>query len=277
MESRETHSQGYFYIIPASLAESGDFYKAILYGLITSLSRREDDENGRTIFRGCDASNQYLATKLGMKNIGTVSKYINELKNEGWVRVEVDKEAGNKRRIFPTSVEPQPLREDGRTITQKRKGSTVKTEAPYAVKTEESNINKSNINKYILGMNLEERNRLLKTLEKDTETEDVKKHEAEIDEITTYYKSKIGSKLDVAPKLTRQGKEKIVVRIRSFTPEQLKKAIDNFSNDTWWMANNGSRGITWFFKSDQRIEQLINLKPRNATGKPTTDKWNEFN
>lgn len=51
--------QGYFYFIPAIVAESSLSDKAILlYGLITSLS----DRNGY-----CTASNEYLASKLSRK------------------------------------------------------------------------------------------------------------------------------------------------------------------------------------------------------------------
>ena len=34
----------------------------------------------------------------------------------------------------------------------------------------------------------------------------------------------------------------------------------NFSQEDWWMENNSHRGLAWFFHSDDRIDQFINLK-----------------
>jgi hypothetical protein len=59
------------------------------------------------------------------------------------------------------------------------------------------------------------------------------------------------------------------MRLRIYKVEDLKKAIDTFSNDSWWMENNAHRGIVWFFKNNERIEQFINLshKTRSQTNK----------
>lgn len=279
---QEHYTQGYFYLIPAALAESGDFYKAMLYGLITSLARREEDEEGNITYKGCDASNEYLAKKLGKKHIGTVSKYVNELKAEGWVEVEVDKNKGNRRRIFPAGSRPITQKRNS-PITQERKTSYAETEDPYYVKTEESNITNSNIREYLLSMSDLERERFLETLENNTANGELKEKRDDIDAVTEYYKDKIGSQLKKKPKVSQKAKEKIAIRLRNFSLKDMKDAIDNFSKDNWWMENNAHRGIAWFFKSDERVTQLINLKPRSNEGSKgynspnaEVDKWAKF-
>jgi len=79
--------------------------------------------------------------------------------------------------------------------------------------------------------------------------------------IFSSYKQKINS----GSILTDKAKKKIVSRLKIFTEDQLLKAIDNFSKAKWWMENNSSRGIAWFFHSDDRIDQFINLKSSNKS------------
>lgn len=57
---------------------------------------------------------------------------------------------------------------------------------------------------------------------------------------------------------------KIAARLKRFTFEELVKGIDNFAADPWWMENNSARGADWFFHSDKRSEQFLNMKPRPA-------------
>ena len=61
------------------------------------------------------------------------------------------------------------------------------------------------------------------------------------------------------PRLTKNGKQKILDRLSEFRPVQLREAINRFANDEWQMRNNGTRGIEWFFKSEDRIDQFLNL------------------
>jgi hypothetical protein len=80
----------YFYIIPAELVEKGQLTKAMLLGIIKTLISKEGY---------CFASNKYLAEKLNRKDRATISKYINELEKEGWIKC-VHKN-GLKREIYP--------------------------------------------------------------------------------------------------------------------------------------------------------------------------------
>ena len=82
-----------------------------------------------------------------------------------------------------------------------------------------------------------------------------------LDKITLIYAS-YKSKINKGSLLTGKAKEKIKVRLKTFQVDELLKAIDNFSKDSWWMEHNASRGVAWFFHTDERIDGLINLKPR---------------
>jgi hypothetical protein len=57
-------------------------------------------------------------------------------------------------------------------------------------------------------------------------------------------------------------RDKIRLRLKHFAPDELVKAIDHFAEDWWWMENNATRGAEWFFHSDQRVEQFVNMTPR---------------
>ena len=77
-------------------------------------------------------------------------------------------------------------------------------------------------------------------------------------EIAAYYNLKINPK----SRLLDKAKDKIKLRLSKFSIEEIKKAIDNFSCDEWKMKNVSDKGIAWFFHSDERIEQYINLKSK---------------
>lgn len=65
-------------------------------------------------------------------------------------------------------------------------------------------------------------------------------------------------------RLTSSARSKIKSRLQSFRESDLKKAIENFSQDNWQMKHNAHRGMAWFFHTDDRVEQYINLKPRKG-------------
>lgn len=57
-----------------------------------------------------------------------------------------------------------------------------------------------------------------------------------------------------------EARAKIQQRLKTFSPEDLQDAIAHFAADAWQMSHNAHRGASWFFKSDQRIEEYLNLK-----------------
>ena len=121
----EQHHQHYFYIIPAELAEQGDHLKALLFGLIVSLT----DKKGT-----CWASNRFLAEKLGRKKPEWISKKLSELEKEGWILREVVKD---KRKI-KVAFNREGFLYKGRGLPLQRKG--------VSSTGEESNISEYNNN-----------------------------------------------------------------------------------------------------------------------------------
>jgi len=85
-----------------------------------------------------------------------------------------------------------------------------------------------------------------------------KKSQSEVERIYSSYKNLINPN----SRLTKAGREKIRVRLKTYSVAELIKAMTNFSQDSWWMEHNSSRGVAWFFHNDERIDQLINLKPK---------------
>jgi len=79
--------------------------------------------------------------------------------------------------------------------------------------------------------------------------------------IAKHYRDRIAKKA----KLTPGAAKKIKTRLGEFSEEELLAAIDRFvDKDPWWMANNGKRGMLWFFHSEDRIDQFLNLEQRAA-------------
>jgi hypothetical protein len=60
-------------------------------------------------------------------------------------------------------------------------------------------------------------------------------------------------------------RDKIKRRLDTYTLPELLQAVSNFAADAWYMANNAHRGAAWFYHSDDRIEQFVNLVPRTGT------------
>lgn len=121
----ETEKQGFYYIIPAQLAEGGDHIKALLYGLISSLVGK----NGC-----CWASNTYLAKKLGRKDRTIISTKLSELHKGGWLKITDP--TSKKRRICLTVGNFQQL------------PSEISNGQPLEISTQ-SNLSISNKNEYI--------------------------------------------------------------------------------------------------------------------------------
>ena len=87
----------------------------------------------------------------------------------------------------------------------------------------------------------------------------------DLDAVTKCYQAQIRSEA----RLTADARTKIKARLRTYSVSDLETAIARFAGDTWWMENNGGRGMAWFFKNDDRIEQYIGLwevrkKPERA-------------
>lgn len=78
------------------------------------------------------------------------------------------------------------------------------------------------------------------------------------------------SRVQAAAKFTDDARRKITTRLKTFTADELVSAMAHFSADTWQMENNGHRSAAWFFASDTRVEQYVNLAPKKSPA-PKTD------
>ncbi len=70
-------------------------------------------------------------------------------------------------------------------------------------------------------------------------------------------------------RLLPAARDKIKRRLATYSLAELEQAVAHFAADAWQMEHNAHRGAAWFFHSDERIEQFINLVPRASTGKDT--------
>tara|TARA_Y100000310_G_scaffold336114_1_gene419829 strand:- start:324 stop:1004 length:681 start_codon:yes stop_codon:yes gene_type:complete len=128
--------EGFYYIIPATLAEEGNLTKAILYGVITSLVNKTGY---------CYASNLFLAQKMGRKNVGIISANLTELVEDKWIKI-TGREVG-KRRITLWK-KPSPLKKQ----STPPKIQSVPSENPKgkpSENSEHSNISNSTISKVL--------------------------------------------------------------------------------------------------------------------------------
>jgi len=92
--------KSYYAIIPADVRydDSLQANAKLLYGEITALCNQEGF---------CWASNSYFAS-LYNKDTRTVKRWISQLIEKGHIRSEIDKPAGNKRRLYLVTKMPLP-------------------------------------------------------------------------------------------------------------------------------------------------------------------------
>lgn len=79
---------------------------------------------------------------------------------------------------------------------------------------------------------------------------------AAVQEIFEHYRARI------QPQARTRADTQIKQRLKHFSADELKTAVAKFAADDWWMEHNANKGAPWFFKSDLRIEQFLNLTER---------------
>lgn len=241
----------YYVKIPTELLK-GNSTKALIFGAVDSLDRYE---------YGCVASNSFIAKQVGLKNANRVSDYLQELADEGWITIIPDEERPVHRRIYTYwHVETlkregnwQAYPSEGRGLPIEGEGPTQKRGGAYPKKGNNNNTYNNTYKSTISNMSDKELEEL--GLQRVEEPEN-----GEVREIFDYFSDKIQP--DSVSKLTKKSRSKINTRLKEYSKEDLKKAIDNFSKDKWWMEHNGYRPASWFFDKDDRILQFLNLKPR---------------
>ncbi len=88
--------------------------------------------------------------------------------------------------------------------------------------------------------------------------------EQTIEEIYKYFLLKIfpGTRevsRDRIPRLTPKAKRNILDRLSEFPPGVIQRAMKNFSKNEWWMSTNSTKGLAWFFGSEDQIQAFANL------------------
>lgn len=86
--------------------------------------------------------------------------------------------------------------------------------------------------------------------EKDSVNED------HVDWFVVSYNEKINDRA----KLTTGARKKLLLRMKEFTIDELMRGIDNFSNSSWWMQHNRSRGMEWFLRSNSQVNKWLEME-----------------
>ncbi len=111
----------------------------------------------------------------------------------------------------------------------------------------------------------EEKRREVRTSESEDENDpfdsDTSPDPSPVQAIFGHYKARIQPHAKLCPT------EKIKARLKRFSEDELRTAIDHFAADAWWMEHNASRGGSWFFHSDSRIEQFLLMTPRKEAAR----------
>lgn len=96
--SNDLERPAYYAILPAEIRYSPNITSnaKLLYAEITALSNKTGT---------CWASNKYLSELYGV-NVTTISEWVKQLINAGFITSEINKEAGNKRYLRISSVDP---------------------------------------------------------------------------------------------------------------------------------------------------------------------------
>jgi len=226
----------YFTIIPNYIVNHSTVYEQAIYLYMKRVAGEEGS---------CWESPKNIAKKLGIAP-GTVRKYQKELVKRGWMEV-----VGTHRKTKPT-IEYRIV--DLWELNTRYYAEKVKEkERSQNGFSQRNDTKRSNKNQLVTLQKAPDDNK------EEPTKEDLSK---KIESIYTHYTEKVHK----SSRLTDRAKIKIQKRLNNYTEGDLISAMDNFGNDKWWMENNAHRGVAWFFESDDRIDQFLNLpraeKPR---------------
>ena len=237
----------YFAMIPYYIVNHSTAYEQSLYLVMKRIASEEGT---------CWASASAIGEIMGV-SANTVRKYRDKLINRGWIKC-----VGKKGITKPTyEFEVVDLwqinmdfynKKESAMGEQSKKKVQIKSEKVHLVSLESATgEDKEETMKKKQEEDIYITNRV-KSFNTDTHNN--------IDKVFIYYKEKINS----GNRLTEGAKQKIKTRLKTFSLEELLEAINRFSKDKWWVDNNSHRGLAWFFKSDDRIEQFLNLKEKKS-------------
>lgn len=212
----------YFAMIPYFVVNHSSAYEQSLYLVMKRIASEEGT---------CWASPQTIAKIMGVAP-NTVRKYRQKLEQRGWIK----------------KIGVRPI------------GKTNQVTYEYQI----VDLWKLNMNFYDKGKSStgesfhQEKESLQLAPEKIAPAGNKEKgiYEESLKKIYAHYIEKIYE----SSRLTDGAKAKILKRLKNYNEEELLRAIDNFSDNKWWMENNSFRGVAWFFHSDERIDQFLNLR-----------------
>lgn len=219
----------YFAMIPYFIVNHSSAYEQSLYLVMKRIASEEGT---------CWASPQTIAKMMGVAP-NTVRKYRKKLEQRGWVKKIGSRQIGktNQSTYEYEIVDLWKLNVD--FYAKKKKGSS---DEGFQQEEESSQ----------------------PALEKDASVDNKEKgiDEESLKKIYARYIEKINK----SSRLTDGAKARIKKRLKIYKEEELLQAIDNFSASKWWMEHNSYRGVAWFFKNDDLIDQFLNLKPSKKSG-----------
>lgn len=77
-----------------------------------------------------------------------------------------------------------------------------------------------------------------------------------VDEVISFYQKNIYPN----SKATDNAKKKIATRLKSYSKDELIRAMICFAGNVWRMKYNANKGMVWFFRSDEQIEVFFHLE-----------------
>ena len=233
----------YFTIVPNYIVNHSTIYEQAIYLYMKRVAGEEGS---------CWESPKNIAKKLGIAP-GTVRKYQKELVKRGWIEV-----VGTHRKTKPTI--------EYRIVDLWELNTRY-----YAEKTKEKERSQNGFSQRN-DTRCSNKNQLV-TLQKspDDNKEELSKEDLskKIENIYARYTEKINK----FSHLTDKAGLMIQARLKNFKEDDLLEAVDRFSQNKWYMENNSHRGVAWFFDSDDRVDQFVNLP---KAGKPRTGKYDHL-
>lgn len=251
-----------FFIIPSVLIEDERLrpIDGLVYGAVYWYKRLKNER--------CTASNSSIASLVRCTN-GTVTNALVRLNKYGYVEVRVDPKTQHRIEIIPlvafSKIDPAsndlayPTSNDLGGVHQMIDGGTSNDVHNKNIEEEKEN-NTSPTPQEVIGSPTQ-------PLPPITAESAGNNYRIEWDEFFKHYQEASGSKT-ARPLASRF--EKFKTRRLSFTLDQMKDAVTNCFQDSWFSGNN-DRGwkadIDYILRNDEKLEKLLYLKPRSSGGK----------
>ncbi|NIP28978.1 MAG: hypothetical protein GWN55_16605 [Phycisphaerae bacterium] len=166
---KKEDKKSYYAVIPANVRYDSTLPASakLLFGEITALC----NEKGF-----CWASNSYFASLYG-KDKGTISRWIAQLIEQGYLQAEVDKKDGNKRKLWLSVRVPTPIGKNDNTYRQKRQDPIGKNAYRSKQKSQDPiGKNANHNNKDNTTFNITDNNK--KSSQKDLSSKEAEQHAA---------------------------------------------------------------------------------------------------